>query len=258
MAAKLATLRAAADKAPNDLEIATALANELLSQDRPAEALAVVDPAITGATPKAPSSAVSEADAAAVLWLMDARARALVLLGRDEDALATLAKAAKRPEGTGSNVSQTLNLGVLYGDLGKPKEALETIKDVEFASEYGLMVRENIKSCAYAQLGDSINLSSSMKVMKEHAAKAPFDYFEALICANYLDDSAKFLIQELSDPLARRDILVRLQTYADARIYPSETENQHRRRTVLARPDVQAKINEVGRIQVVPLVGDVF
>ncbi len=246
MTARLATLRALVKATPMDLAAAEALGNELISQNKPAEALAFFDETI------AKASTMDHRDR--LIWLLDGRSQALAMLGRDDEALSALAKAARRPEDGGPNVSQVLNLGVMYAALGRSKEALEQVNDVENMSGYGRMTREAIRTCAYAQLRDAASLAASLKYMEAHQGDAPFLFFEALLCTGDEDRAAAYLTSQLADPKRRRAFLVGLQTYAPFREQPFVAEITRRRLKVRARPEVQAAILAVGHINEYPLV----
>jgi tetratricopeptide (TPR) repeat protein len=247
MASRLATLRSAAKAAPNDLLAAYVLADELISQNRPAEALSFVDETMARAT-ATPTAASKMDNQDHLIWVMNSRSDALVMLGRDDEALATLAKAARRPEDGGPNVSQVLNLGQMYEELGRPKDALDQIKDVENMSGYGRMTQEGIRACSYAQLGDTAAVAASLNYMEAHQADAPVLFFETLLCTGDEDHAARYLTSQLADPKVRRTFLVRLQTYAPVREQPFAAEITRRRLRVRARPDVQAAILAVGHI----------
>src|SRR5258708_12052027 len=72
-----------------------------------------------------------------LIWILNNRAIALGGLGRRDEELELLIRAARRPEHGDPNVSQAINLGQFYCDLGRPKDALFAILDVEKTSPYG-------------------------------------------------------------------------------------------------------------------------
>ncbi|MGH7023675.1 MAG: hypothetical protein ACREEB_08805 [Caulobacteraceae bacterium] len=251
MATRLASLRAAAKAAPNDVEAAAALGLELISQNRPGEALAFLDDVAAKA---APDSGEPLSNTDSLIWVLNERADALTLLGRDDEALTTLAKAASRPEHGEPNTSQILNLGEKYADLGRPREALDSIKDVGSMSGYGRMTLEHIRACSFAQLGDAADLKASLKYLREHDGDAPKLLFEALLCANDQDAASGYLIKELANPQTRQQFLVRMQDFASVREAPFAAEVSRRRLAVRARPEVRAAILAVGHIDAYPII----
>jgi tetratricopeptide (TPR) repeat protein len=256
MAFRLSILRAKAKAAPDDVRVNRALVEEFINQNRPREALELADRMIAKASSFDQTTNAGALDP--LSWLLDARARSLILLGRADDAVAMLEKAGLRPEVGGTNVSQNLNLGILYNHLGRPNEALKIIQNVGEMSGFGRMVQEGVKACAYAELHSATELAASLKYLKAHGADSPSEPINSLLCANDRDGAARLLIAELADPAARRKALEYVQSYAPESGLPFLSEVDRRWRAIIARPDVGASINAVGRVGSFPLTHDVF
>ena len=183
------------------------------------------------------------------IWILNNRAIALGGLGRRDEELELLVRAARRPEHGEPNVSQAINLGEFYCELGRPKDALFAILDVEKTSPYGKSQMELVHLCAGLQLEDKEAVASALNYLKEHQADSPRTYQGALIDVQDFDGAAAILIGRLNDPSLRADALVEVQNYIDPTDLPWPTKSREHFRTVINRDDVQNAIQKVGRIE---------
>jgi tetratricopeptide (TPR) repeat protein len=231
---------------PDRLEGVVEVAVELLNAGRDNEALAVVDAALARlkSDPKAFSDAEDKRN-----WILDTRARLLYRLGRFDEALVLRVQAAQEKEDGGVNVSQAINLGDLYVDLGRPKDALAAVSALGFMSGYGQMAFEGVRACAYAQLGDQVNLARSLGYLKSHSGDAPTAAANAELCAGDVDAAAAEIIAQLENPQTRENTLLSLQDYIDWRRAPFDAKMHAAWFAMRARPDVQAEIAKVGGIE---------
>jgi hypothetical protein len=134
--------------------------------------------------------------------------------------------------------------------LGRPKEALSAIGSIRTdTSPYGASAMEVIRLDAAVQLGDSKQAGRSLRFLRTHRADSHSDYEYALIVTNQPDRAAQELIAQLLDPEGRQDALVFVQTYAPSTGTPRELDLDARQRAVIARRDVQAAIQKVGRVE---------
>jgi len=182
-------------------------------------------------------------------WILDNRAAALWLLGRWDEAIAQARRAARRPEHGELNVSQALNLGGYYAMHGEADKALDAISDLGTLSPYGRMQRENILLLDAIQRQDRKKLDEHLDYMRLHKDDALSTYQYALLDADRLDAAARLLIDRLRDTDDRRDALLDMQHYADAPATPLMQVRRTRWRSVIARPEVQAALDLVGRIE---------
>ncbi len=241
-----------AANAPGQLRTSVALGYALIDANRLSEALAVLDTAISEAqkTPPAPE----EADQ--VKWLMDTRMRVLRHLGRWDEVVA--AEIQARDTALKENldlVSQKINLGGIYYALGRPKDALAEVADIkpDQASVYGQMSAEEVRACAYAQLGDAKALKASLDLMRTHADEAAGPLRAAMLCADDKDGAAAALIARLDNPDERNAALLGLQTYlSDPHETSFEQQLDARETAVENRPDVKAAIAKYGVIETYP------
>jgi beta-barrel assembly-enhancing protease len=183
-------------------------------------------------------------------WILDERSDLLERVRRWDDAVAQFTAASNLFEDHAGNVSQLINLAQLYVDLERPKEALEAIGRVAAKpSSYGTMQLERVRLEAASQLGDSLQIARSMQYLEKHRADAPNAYEKALIVVNQLDRAAILLLERLRDKDQRITVLASVQTYAVPPRTPRQIEFYARWRTVLARQDVRAAIQQVGRVE---------
>jgi hypothetical protein len=183
-------------------------------------------------------------------WFLDERAAVLQRVDRWDDAVAQLSAAGALPEGNVGNVSQLINLGDLYCRLGQPKDALAAVgRLVAHPSPFGVMQMEQVRLDAAVQLQDSKEAARSLQYLREHRSDDPAAYQYALIIVNQIDSAAQVLIARLLDPEQRTKALASAQSYAEPPATPRDMELRARWRAMIARQDVQAAIEKVGRIE---------
>ena len=247
-------IKATAAGAPYDDR--SAYASTLQNRGRFEEALA-----FTEATLALPAPEAGSEDDRALTWVMDSRARLLMDLGRMDEALVQMQAAAKRDEGAGVNVSQTINLGWFYLRVGDNAQAIATVKtlDPETASGYGLMQAMHVRACAAEAMGDRTTAATAFTYMEEHWRDAPLTWVEAQACRGDADGAADTLLLILADDtLADRGVEA-LHTYL---VEQRATDYDRRINDVLAvayaRPDVVVARDRVARAFTVPTIGSQF
>lgn len=197
------------------------------------------------------SAAYSDADEN-YLWILDARAHALARLGRADEAVKQLRKAARRPEGGAMNVSQTLNLARLLARLGRTGEVEEAMEELGDMSPYGRMqLALNRLLLAVAQ-GDKTAVTAQLDLMRAERTESMGAYQVALVVAGRIDAAAALLIERLRSEDWRRKALSEMQTYADRPQTLIEKLHMKRWQEILARDDVKKALERVGRIESVP------
>ena len=183
-------------------------------------------------------------------WVLNDRARVLQRVGRWDEAVEQLAAASRVVNEDGNNVSQVINLGELYCDLGRPKDALQALDRLgPGMSDYGHMQEGDARLDAAIQLADADATAKWLGFIREHRVDAPRTYEDALLRMNDVDAAARWLIERLENPDLQSATLTSIQQYA----IPSETQRQaelrKRRGELMARPDVQAEIAKFGRVE---------
>lgn len=253
----LTDLQAKAAAAPDKLEGVVAVARALMARNRPADALSLLDAALSKARP-APDQPPAFSDLEDQIGrALESRAEALQMLGRVDEAVKAQERAAAHTEHGGSNVSQTLDLAERLNGLGRPQDALDAIEDFDptNASPFGLMVWQQTQACAYAQLNDKTKLAAAMAYLHAHAKDGPRSIESAQLCADDADGVAKTIIDALHDPDTRAATLAALQDYVeDPGVGAWGLQLLNRWKAVRARPDVQAAIAKVGRIESYPII----
>ena len=117
------------------------------------------------------------------------------------------------------------------------------------------MVWESARACAYAQLNDQANLATPLQYLREHAKDGSQLFEVALLCAHDSDAVAKEIVARLVDPDTRQSKLAEIQDYLpEPGQSPWDKDTTARWLVVRGRPDVQAAIAKVGRIESYPII----
>jgi len=146
-------LRKAVKDHPHSLWARSVLANKLYRAGAFAEELQLMDDTLREVN--ATQSPPFEDTESELPWIKDNRARALKALGRFSDAAAQLEDASHMMEHRQPNVSQAINLGYLYADIGKPTDALRAVDSVDWTkgiSDYGRTQLMAVRHRAFLQL----------------------------------------------------------------------------------------------------------
>jgi tetratricopeptide (TPR) repeat protein len=188
-------------------------------------------------------------------WLYDSRAQAYSGLGRWNSAVHDLERAASLLEDGHENISNTINLASLQTDLGRPDEVIR-ILGPEFRrrmSDYGSMQLHLVLLGAAVQKNDTSTVDASLKFLREHQVWDPGGYMFGLVWTGNLDEAAALLVQRLKAPRLRIDALREVQDFREKPRGPFEQRMHERWLEVRARDEVRATIEQVGRIEQIPL-----
>jgi tetratricopeptide (TPR) repeat protein/transglutaminase-like putative cysteine protease len=237
---------------PSKLQAVNRVAGDLMAALRSEEALKVTESAIAKAASPDGRKFYKDYDDQYV-WALDARSRALFLLGRWDDAVAQLQAASRLKERGAVNVSQLINLADLYDRLQRPADARLELKRLETGtmSPFGEMQRADAELSAALQLGDSSESTRLLDFMRLHQDDAIASYQDALIMADRLDDAAKLLIARLDNPDQRIEALMSVQHYdagGPAGSLPRAQELKRRWTEMTSRSDVRAAVAKVGSV----------
>ena len=243
--------REACRKHPDQLLPVIELVDDLLTATRFADALQEADDARAKADgPRGPSEYTDYQDQ--YVWLLDYRARALRELGRWTEAVQQL-DAASRLSGNG-NVSQVLNLALLYNRLGQPEAARQTLLRVApRLSAYGSMQNALEVLRSALQLGDREASQRALDFLREHQADSVKTYERALLEVGKPQEAAQLLIKQLQDTKQRSETLLRVQDYAHGATTERMEEYRLRWQAMQSLPEVRDAIAAVGHVGSYPV-----
>jgi hypothetical protein len=189
-------------------------------------------------------------------WVYNHKAASLRALGRWDEALGVMeAGRAKREHGS-DNVSQAINLGFHYNDAGQAQKALDVLEDVDWAralSPYGRMQLQHVRYRAYLHLGNHAEADNVLAYLREHHDDADDTWLQVLLDSDDVDGAAAQLIAQLKDAEKRGAALAGVQDYRRPAEMPLMRDSRERWNALLARADVSAAIDEVGRRERQPL-----
>ncbi|MGA0599770.1 hypothetical protein ACO2Q3_03600 [Caulobacter sp. KR2-114] len=258
---ELAADQAAMAAHPDRLAPVREVLSTLRGLGRYDEALALAQSALDRIAASAKPAFADQSDQ--LNWILDQKAEILIRLGRVDEALAAERRGAStEEEGTGGNVSQTINLAGLYVLVDRPHEALTLLPSawsLPHASLYGVAWVHAMRACALQTSGRPTELEAERAYLAAHAADNPEAALYAALCANDLDSAAAMVIAQLQDDEDRGQALVNLCPFAPLPHPSSFEESMERRRLALSqRPDVRAAIAKAGHVEPLPLAADVF
>lgn len=238
--------------APEEIRNLVEMSYALLALGRHDEVVAMTgNVAGAAADPSLPRSFEHSGD---IAWLLNNRAIAQRRLGDAQAGLATLEAAAAFHEEGAANVSQQLNLASWQASLLRPREALETLeKTGSNLSPYGEAVQQWVRFFAYRQLGDMAQAATAQRWLEDHKDIAEDYVVETLLEDNALDQAAAHLVARLRSTEHRSEALMSMQQLLTVPSLPGDAERDHRWRQVVARADVQAALDAVGRSEHHPL-----
>lgn len=254
---ELAGLEAATESAPRSLVLEVAFIDALQQQRHYGASLAAADSILAALQSTNFPERLYDDLADQEPWFLESRSIALYRVGRWDEAVEQMQAASRLFEHDHGNITQLIDLGQMYCELGRPQEALMAIDGILTpASPYGLMQIAKVRLEAAVQLGDAAQAGRSLDYLRTHRGDSVATYEEALIAANHLDRAARVLAARLFDAHEREDALASVQTYAPEPEGPMEQRFDERLRVLIARKDVQSAIRRVGRIERYDLAPD--
>lgn len=233
---------------PDQLQPITDLQELFLLTGQYPRVLSISDAAVTRAEKRQGAKAYTDFSDR-YNWILDNRSRAFKRQGQWDKAVASEVLAARLPEHGGINVSQSINLGELYAELGQPDNAASAIIQLGDLTPIGQMQLEGVKLRIAVDKHDEQSASAAMAYLRAHRAEEPDTLQDALLLRGELDEAAALLIERLEKPEWRTDALVDMQHYTDVALTPMEKTIHDRWNTITARPDVQAALQKVGRVE---------
>ena len=240
-------LRVMAMLEPGRLDVLRELTYAMLAAGDNRDVLAMTDAALAVIAAGEEASPFQDLDEQ--VWLMNNRAIALRRLGRIDEALVQMEHASRLTEQGEPNVSQLLNLGQFYCSLGRPGDALKAIAQVGGMSGYGRMVQASVQHCAARRSGDAAGAAHALAYLRRHRQDSEIHFVEALIEAGRLDEAAAVLVALLESPHDRADALIAVQKFRSTEPLPGDVAYRARGHAVIARAQVQAAVQRVGRVE---------
>ena len=238
---------------PRDLDVRVQLSTALLMVGDNAQVVALADE-VEHAIAAAPAGTPAFADMEDLAWIRNNRAIAYRRLGRIDEALAEFERARRTEEEGTANVSQVLNLGDFQCRLGRAAAARETIATVgENMSDFGKVVLNAVRLCAALAEDDARARDAALAFLRAHRKEGPLLYVEAMLRAGDLDAAALTLREALAAPDRRGEALGWAQEFLRGEPLAGDVAVLERRQQLLARADVRAAIDAVGRIEQYPL-----
>lgn len=189
-------------------------------------------------------------------WIYDIKAQTLRALGRWDESLQVQRLALAQSEASDDKVSQAINLGFLFDDHGDPDKALKVLEGIDWGgslSPYGRMQLQHVRLRAYLQQERRDDAETVLAYLREHQKDAPDTWQTALLDWGDADAAAALFIERLRDPQQRSDALWSAQIFPPLPALPLEAQANSRWNALMARTDVLAAIDAVGRREKVPL-----
>jgi tetratricopeptide (TPR) repeat protein len=179
------------------------------------------------------------------------RGYALAQAGRDEEAMEVLEAAAKLQTAVRGNVDQALDLAAEYCARGRGDDALAMARRVEPSdtSAFGRYMQQYAMHCAHVLRRDDIAAAAALAHLAEHRAEHPGVYYWALLRAGRPDEAAASIARDLADERMRGNVLFALQDFRLAPVHAAERQMSADWKALLARRDVRAAVDAVGRIE---------
>ena len=245
--ADLERRQAAATRSPRELSRINDVARALLRLHQYDAVLQLTDPVLRAMDAADTGSAPYDDVKHELPWSFDARADAMVALGRYDEGVALLRRAVQ--ESKDDPLSFSLNLASLLARLDHPQEALAAVPDLKHASAYGRAKASFVQVQIASQLSDTAQLETALAELRTQAQKFPTIFERALLVADRNDEAAAQLTARLADPELRSDALVSVQDYADPPAPPRVLTWRQRELALRARADVQRAIDAYGHIR---------
>jgi tetratricopeptide (TPR) repeat protein len=189
-------------------------------------------------------------------WIYNHKATALRALGRRDEAAAALVAWEHSDRNRDDKVSQAINLGFFYNEMGRPEDALKAVAGLEVGrdmSEYGSTQYQFVRFQAYQQSGKEREAGEIVAWMREHQDDSKETAQDTLLEAGDTEGAAALLLSRLQDAEERATALASIQSYAQT----PRTEYQQKldaiKETLFARADVAAAIAQYGRRETFPI-----
>jgi tetratricopeptide (TPR) repeat protein len=228
----------------------------LLALGRFDELIALAERAITRVEGAPQDSPPYEDQDRQLNWVYNLKSTALTALGRWEEAAEVLVEWRRSGRNHEDTVSQAINLGVLYNEMGRPDDALQAVHGIDWSgdiSPYGRVQLQYVRFQAYLQKGNEAETRDILTWMRDHQDDAIATVQATLLEVGDVEGAAELFKKRLRDADERADALSEVQQYAQASRTARREQLNALGEVLLARADVVAAIAEVGRREKLPV-----
>lgn len=191
-------------------------------------------------------------------WILILLGHSYMDTGKVADAEAVFNEAIGTTEASEPSTDARINWAGRLLDLARPKDVLKILDgiDLDYVTPYGEAWIQSQRACAQSDV-DAKAAAVTLDALRRTKEENPGALSQALICANRLDEAAELLIWRLNSPEHRSGALDPFWiSKAPPVVPPWLTEFERRRQALIARPDVRAALDKVGRPVTTPLAGD--
>ena len=189
-------------------------------------------------------------------WIYDIKAQSLRALGRWQESLEVQLDAIAQGLSGDDKVSQAINMGFFFTEQGEPDKALKSLEGIDWGSAlsgYGRMQVQHVRLRAFLQQGKRDDAETVLAYMRQNWKDAADNWQAALLDWGDTDGAAALFISRLQDPQQRGDALWSAQIFPTLPALPSEEQANSRWDALMARKDVLAAIDAVGRREKIPI-----
>jgi len=189
-------------------------------------------------------------------WIYNHRASALRAQNKLEEAAAVLASWERSEHNRDDKVSQAINLGFFYNEMGKPEAALKAVDGLDWTrgmSAYGRTQFQFVRFQAYRQLGRTNEMQDVVTWMREHQDDAKETAQSTLLESGDVEGAAALLISRLRDADERAAALAEIQIYEQTFRTERQNELDALQEKLLARADVVTAVAQYGRREKFPI-----
>jgi tetratricopeptide (TPR) repeat protein len=191
-------------------------------------------------------------------WILILLAQSLLDTGDVKEGEAVFNEAIGVDDGGEPATDARMNWAGRLLDLSRPRDVLKVLDglDLDYVTDYGKAWIDSQRACALNDL-DQKAAAAMLETLRARKEENPGALSQALLCMNRLDEAAALLIWRLQTPEHRSGGLDPFwAAKAPPVIPPWLATFEARRQAVIARPDVRAALDKVGRPVTTPLAGD--
>ncbi len=241
---------------PAKLDAVLGRAQYLRSVDREAEALTLLEPHMSDIPALVASDRMG-------MWMVNEAARAMIALGRGDEAVAMMRRLVELPIADHPGlIGPSINLAGMLIDVGRPEEALREVErleqiDPEYSNDYGKMLIATAAICSLGQLDRTKEAGPWLERMRGSADEHPEPMLRAHLCLGDLAAAEELAIGELEKGHLD-SLLDSFQDYRLGAVSPGTRPFHERLLALRERPRLKAQIERSGRVLSLPLSQSVW